>query len=233
VAPFAIPSAAEFRSPPPPPLQSRRYARDFAEVKAVGAEASALRPQAKADVARFYNAVLAVGVWNPVIRQVAAQRGLSMLRLARLLALANLAIHDGLVSVMETKYVYELWRPETAIREAARDGNPATDADPTFRPFIPTPCFPSYGSAHAAASYAARRIAEAFFGDAPIEVALAHPAFPGLTLEYDSFEAITDDIDDARVYGGIHFRFDQRAGALQGRRIGAWILRHELRRLPD
>jgi hypothetical protein len=68
---------------------------------------------------------------------------------------------------------------------------------------------------------------------APCPVALAHPAFPGLSLEYDSLEAITDDIDDARVYGGIHFRFDQRAGALQGRRIGAWILRHELRRLPD
>jgi hypothetical protein len=132
---------------------------------------------------------------------------------------------------MDTKYQYRFWRPETAIHSGDLDGNARTEADPDFVSFITTPCFPSYGSAHAAASYAARRIAEAFFGEDCWSVTLASPAVPGVVLHYDSFEEITSDIDDARVYGGIHFRFDQRAGARQGRRIGGFVLRHHLRPL--
>jgi hypothetical protein len=229
VTPFGIPDARQFRSEPPPPLTSRRYARDYAEVKEVGAADSPARPQGRADVARFYNAVSAVGVWNPALQQLAAARGLPLSRNARLFALVNIAISDGLVTVMETKYHYGLWRPETAIREAESDGNPRTEPDAGFVPYVTTPCFPSYGSAHAAASYAARRIAEAFFGHRCASVTLESPAVPGVVLSYDSFEEITDDIDDARVYGGIHFRFDQRAGARQGQGVGSWVYRHCLR----
>jgi hypothetical protein len=96
---------------------------------------------------------------------------------------------------------------------------------------ITTPCFPSYGSAHAAASYAARAVAEAVLGDDETEVVLSSPAVPGVALDYAAFEEITEDIDNARVYGGIHFRFDQRAGARQGRKIGAWVVKHHLRRI--
>ena len=96
--------------------------------------------------------------------------------------------------------------------------------------FVTTPCFPSYGSAHAAASYAARTVAEAVLGDEETEIVLSSPAVPDVIREYTTFEEITDDIDDARVYGGIHFRFDQRAGARQGRKIGAWVVKHYLRR---
>jgi hypothetical protein len=97
-------------------------------------------------------------------------------------------------------------------------------------PFIAAPCFPGYGSAHAAAGYAARRIAERILGAGPHSITLSSPAVPGVTLHYTSFEEITDDIDDARVYGGIHFRFDQQAGARQGRRIGTYIHQHNLLR---
>jgi hypothetical protein len=230
VTPFGIKSAEQFRSAPPPALGSRVYARDYNEVREVGDASSAARSQGKADIARFYNVVLAVATWNPAVAQVAAARGTSRSQNARLLALLNMAISDGLVAVMETKYRYNFWRPETAIRAGDIDGNPKTDGDPAFAPFITTPCFPSYGSAHAAASNAARRIAEAFFGDDGISVSLSHPAVPGVVLDYESFEEITADIDDARVYGGIHFRFDQRAGARQGRQIGTWIYRHYLKR---
>jgi hypothetical protein len=231
VKPFGIRSATQFRSEPPPPLTSRKYARDYDEVKEVGAADSLVRPTGRADVARFYNAVLAVATWNPVVRQVASARGTSLSQNARLFALLNMAVSDALVSVMDTKYQYRFWRPETAIHSGDLDGNPRTEGDPDFVPFITTPCFPSYGSAHAAASYAARRIAEAFFGEDCWSVTLASPAVPGVVLHYDSFEEITSDIDDARVYGGIHFRFDQRAGARQGRRIGGFVLRHHLRPL--
>jgi hypothetical protein len=230
VAPFGVPAVDRFHSGPPPPLTSRRYARDLNEVQEVGARASAARTQHQTDLARFYNAVLAVATWNPVVRQLASMRRSSLVADARLFALLNMAISDGLVAVMHTKYAYTVWRPETAIQRAEDDGNPWTGGDPSFQPLVAAPCFPSYGSAHAAASHAARRIAEAFFGDEFPAVMLTHPAMPDITLEYTTFGDITDDIDTARIYGGIHFRFDQRAGARQGRRIGAWVYAHNLRK---
>ena len=229
VAPFAMTSADQFRSVRPPRLSNGRYARDFNEVKEVGALNSATRPQHKADVARFYAAVLAVATWNPAVAQVTLTQQRSLSFNARLFALLNMAMSDGLVAVMDTKYEFTFWRPETAIREAAGDGNRRTEADPGWEPLIPAPCFPGYGSAHAAASYAARRVAESLLTEDEVEVTLSNPAVPGIALEYGAFDEITDDIDDARVYGGIHFRFDQRAGARQGRKIGSWIVRHHLR----
>ena len=230
VTPFGVPAVEGFHSRPAPALSSRRYARDFEEVKEVGALASAARTAHQTDLARFYNVVLAVATWNPVVRQLAAMRAVSMAADARLFALLNMAISDGLVAVMHTKYEYTVWRPETAIHRADEDGNPWTSADPSFQPLIAAPCFPSYGSAHAAASHAARHVAEAFFGDEFPAITLTHPAMPGIALEYATFDDITDDIDTARVYGGIHFRFDQRAGARQGKRIGAWVYAHNLQK---
>jgi len=231
VTPFGIPSSDYFRSDPPPALTSREYEKDFAEVKAVGGVNSPLRPQDRSDVARFYNAVLAVGTWNPTARQVAAAQGRTLSQNARAFALLNMAISDGLVAVMETKYHYTFWRPETAIHDAAADGNPNTDPDLTFVPFITTPCFPSYPSAHAAASYAALGILQRIFGAAGHSIVLSSASVPGVVLAYSSFKQITDDIDDARVYGGIHFRFDQEAGAKQGGRIAAYIQSRYLRAL--
>jgi hypothetical protein len=231
VTPFGLTSAHQFRSAPPPPLAGRRYARDLNEVRLVGAQQSEFRSPHLSDVARFYAAVLAVGTWNPAVAQVTLARGHGLSFNARLFALLNMAISDGLIAVMETKYEYDFWRPETAIRAADLDGNSRTEADAAWTPFIVAPCFPGYGSAHASASYAARAVAEALLGEDDVEVMLSHPAVPGIVLDYCAFDEITEDIDDARVYGGIHFRFDQRAGARQGRSIGKWVVRHHLR--PD
>src|SRR5690606_39835545 len=127
-----------------PRLARLRYAADFSEVKRVGSAESAARPRDRADVATWFDAVLAVAVWNPVAREFAASHPSSLTAHARALALLNMAISDALVSVMETKYHYRFWRPETAIRSGEADGNRNTAADPGFRPFISTPCFPSY-----------------------------------------------------------------------------------------
>jgi hypothetical protein len=233
VTPFGITSTDQFRSAPPPPLLSRRYARDLNEVKEVGAIDSMHRPARLADIARFYAAVLAVATWNPALAQATLRAHHSVAFNARLFALLNMAISDGAVAVMDTKYEYVFWRPETAIRAADFDGNRWTEADAGFVPFVTTPCFPSYGSAHAAAGYAARAVAELVLGDDETKMILSNAAVPGVVLEYASFDEITEDIDDARVYGGIHFRFDQRAGARQGRKIGAWVVNHHLRRVGD
>jgi hypothetical protein len=230
VTPFAIQSSSQFRSDPPPALGSVEYAKAYQEVMTVGAadaDASA-RPPDRSDVARFYNVLLAPAVWNSVAGQLAAASGTSLSENARAFALTNMAMSDALVSVMETKYAYVFWRPETAIHLGDADLNARTVPDVSFTPFITTPCFPSYGSAHASASYAARKVIEEIWGAGGHDITLSAPTLNNLTLTYTTLKAITDDIDDARVYGGIHFRFDQQAGGRQGWQIGDWVLENRL-----
>jgi hypothetical protein len=231
VAPFGIKTSDQFRSAAPPALTSLRYAKDFREVKAVGAADSTARSERLTTVARFYNAYLAAAVWNSVARQLAVAQRTSLSYNARAFALLNMAISDGLVSSMETKYHYRLWRPETAIREADIDNNPATNPGETFVPLITTPCFPSFPSAHASGSYAGRTVIERLFGEVRHPLMLSTPALPGITLRYSNLESITDDIDNARIYGGIHFRFDQQSGRRQGRAVGDYVIEHNLRRI--
>lgn len=229
ITPFGVERSDQFRSDPPPSLTSRRYARDFNEVKEVGGVDSPNRPPDRTDVARYYAAVLALPTWNPVAQQVALGRKSSLSENARAFALLNMAMMDAVISVFETKYHYTFWRPETAIPVADTDDNPKTDPDPNFTPFITTPCHPSYPSAHASIGHAAREVLERLFGEGPHWIELSNPAVPDVKLQYTSLQEITSDIDDARIYGGIHFRFDQRAGAKQGHQIGAYMYRHYLR----
>jgi len=228
VDPFGVQTSAQFRSAPPPSLSSPEYARDYAEVMSVGAIDSQARPSERADVARLYASLLAVGVWNTAAQQLATAQPLSLTEHARILALLNMSLSDALVTNFETKYHYRLWRPETAIRAGGADGNERTIADDDFVPYIAAPCFPSYPSAHASGSYAGRSILERVWGGGGHSITLSHPAVPGVSLSYSSLKQITDDIDDARIYGGIHFRFDQEAGAIQGRRVAQYVFAHSL-----
>ena len=228
--PFAIETTDQFRSAPPPALTSRRYTRDFWEVRLVGGVDSRFRPQSRADVAQFYAATAPVTAWNAAASQVAVEQGRSMSENARALALLNVAISDAQASVFETKYHYNFWRPETAIRAGDADGNLFTRGDPDFKPFVLTPCFPSYASGHGSSSGAAREVLERILGARHHFITLSNPAVAGVVLQYSNFQQITRDIDDARVYGGIHFRFDQEAAAKLGRQVGAYVHRHTLRR---
>jgi len=219
----------QFLPGPPPALTSRSYAKDYAEVKALGSLNSTERPKDRADVPRFFAASSPSFAFNLAARQVAVAQGKSMLENARALALLNMAINDSLVASFGAKYYYLLWRPETAIRAGTLDGNANTDPDLTFAPFITTPCFPSYPSNHASASNAAAEIMRRLYGAGGHHITMTSPAVPGVMLHYATLKQITDDVDDARVYGGIHFRFDQEAGARLGREIAAFIYRHNLR----
>ena len=226
VTPFGLEDGAQFRASPPPALRSARYARDYNEVKSVGAVNSPVRPQDRTDVARFH---AAVGVWNAAARQASAAQGKTLSENARDFALLTMAQSDGLISSMESKYYYNSWRPVTAIQAGHTDRNPGTAPDPTWLPLIGTPLFPSYPSNHASGSGAARRVLEHVYGKDGHAITLTSPRVPGVVLEYTAWEQITDDIDDARIYGGIHFRFDQEAGSRMGRRVGSYILRNHLR----
>jgi len=229
VTPFGIPSASEFLLDAPPALTSHEYAKAYNEVMTVGSIDSTERPQDRANVALFYAASSPTLVFNQAVQQVAQEQGRSLSENARALAVMNIAMNDSLVASFLNKYHYNFWRPETAIHAGDTDGNPKTDPDPSFVPFITTPCFPSYPSNHGSASNGAAEILRRIYGEGGHFITLSNPAVPDIVLQYTTFKQITDDISDARVYGGIHFRTDQVAGERLGRAIGKAVYKNNLR----
>jgi PAP2 superfamily len=233
VTPFGIPSARDFPLDPPPALASRAYAKAYNEVMTVGSTDSTERPQDRANVALFYAASSPTQVFNQALQQVAQERWRSLSENARALAVMNMAMNDSLVASFLIKYHYNFWRPETAIHAGDADGNPKTDPDPSFVPFVTTPCFPSYPSNHGSAANAAAQILKRIYGEGWHFMTLSNPAVPDIVLQYTTFDQITDDISDARVYGGIHFRTDQVAGERLGKAIGMAVYKNNLRRMHD
>jgi hypothetical protein len=228
VAPFGVQSAADFLLEPPPAITSSQYAKDYDEVKRVGSKFSAERPADRSDVADFYAASSPGMLFNSAARQLSVARGDSLSRNARNLALVNMAMNDALVASFLNKYHYDYWRPETAIRLGDTDGNDKTDPDAAFEPYIATPCFPSYPSNHAAGSYAGAEILRRIYGAGGHSLTLENPAVPAIVFHYSELKQITDNVDDARVYGGIHYRFDQDAGGKLGRGVATYVYKNNL-----
>jgi membrane-associated phospholipid phosphatase len=233
VTPFGIRNAKDFLLDPPPALWSNEYAKTYNEVMTVGSLDSTERPPDRSDVATYYAATSPTQAFNQAARQIAQEQRRSLSENARALALINMAISDSLVAAFFNKYQYNFWRPETAIHAGDTDGNRKTDPDPNWLPFIVTPCFPSYPSNHGSAANAAAAVMRRLYGEAGHSMTLSNPAVPTIVLQYTSFRQITDDISDARVYGGIHFRTDQDAGALLGLAIGKEVYKHNLRPVHD
>jgi hypothetical protein len=232
ITPFGIPNVSEFLLDPPPALDSNQYAKAYNEVKAVGSGSanSTERPPDRADVVLFYAASSPTLIFNQAARQIVAQEGWhSLSENARAFALINMAINDGAIASFYNKYHYNFWRPETAIHAGDTDGNRKTDADPNWVPFIPAPCFPGYPSNHGSLSNAGAEVLRRLYGEAGHAITLSNPAVPTIVLHYGSFRQITDDVSDARVYGGIHFRTDQDAGARLGRAVGTAVYKNNLR----
>jgi hypothetical protein len=227
VKPFGVVSSAQFRAEPPPALTSERYARDFKEVLKVGGITSAHRSRHKASVARIYASQPPHQGWNLVARQIINRRDDDITETARTLALLNMSLADAHFTVFESKYFYRTWRPETAIPRAAEDGNPNT-APSAFIPFVTTPCFPGYPSAHGVGAGAASRILSRTYGRQHT-VINSHPSVPGVVLTFDDLLDVVKAVSDARVYGGIHFRSDQDAAEHQGRSVAQWNLDNHLR----
>ena len=233
ITPFGIRSAKDFLLGPPPALRSNEYAKTYNEVMTVGSIDSTERPPDRSEVATYYAATSPTQAFNQAARQIAQEQRRTLSENARALALINMAINDSLIAAFFNKYRYNFWRPETAIHGGDTDGNPKTEADPSWQPFIVTPCFPSYPSNHGSAANAAAAVMRRLYGEGGHSITLSNPAAPTIVLQYSSFKQITSDISDARVYGGIHFRTDQDAGALLGLAIGREVYKHNLRPMQD
>lgn len=232
VTPFAIASAWDFLLSPPPYLGSNTYRKDYQEVAAMGAQSSALRSTDRSEVARLYAASSPTYLLSMATRQILAGRGASSAESARALALVYMAINDALIASFLNKYHHNHWRPETGIRNGDLDGDARTVQDGAFTPFIGTPCFPSYPSNHASGSGAGLEAIRRLFGAAGHDITLTNtvPALGSLpsttiTRTYSQLDAIGNDVDDARVLGGIHWRYDQVAGNALGRAVATEVVK--------
>ncbi|MEO5741304.1 MAG: vanadium-dependent haloperoxidase [Vicinamibacterales bacterium] len=219
VMPFVIGHARQFLVGPPPSLTSAAYAADFNEAKAIGSATSTTRTAEQTLIARLFAGLAPATtysvplMWNVLMRDLAQERGLSALETARFFALTNMAWHDALHVSFYGKYLYGFWRPTTAIREAARDGNAATEADPNWLSLIPSPPYPTYPGNYACASGAMTRIFERVFGrdNIPLSMTWATPDGGTIRRSYNGFRQLADEAARSRVYGGIHFNFDSTA----------------------
>jgi hypothetical protein len=218
VTPFIVPNVAATPIDGPPALSSEAFARDFGEIKSVGARFSTTRTADQTAVAIFWT-VQTLVPWNAAARAAALARGNSVHENARVFALLNMAAADSQIATFAIKYRLAYWRPVTAIRNAASLNDRRLVADPAWEPLIGTPPQPDYPSAHTSASGAAEAVLIAAFGDA-VDVSVTHPPVFGVTRTYRAFSQMGTEVEDARVWGGIHFRTADVAGRDLGRRIG-------------
>ena len=219
--PWLMARADEFRPGPPPALASATWARDFEEVKTIGSRASTRRTPEQTEIARFWEFSLPSIYFN-VVRSVAAAPGRDVARNARLYAAAAQAMDDALIAVMDAKYHYNFWRPVTAIRNADQDGNDATERDAGWAPLIDNPLHPEYPSAHNILAGAVGALLKAELGNAPVPVlSTVSPTLKGVTRRWTNLDDFMQEVANARVYEGIHYRNSTEVGLSMGRRIGA------------
>ena len=227
VTPWIMRSPAQFRPGPPPAIDSDLYMMDFNEVKDIGAQNSVVRIGLETDVATWW-VPSAVILWNPIASQVAAARKLSISESSRMFALLNIAAADAAIACYDSKYTYNFWRPISAIRSA--DGFRIAP-DPNWLSLLATPPFPEYPSAHNEISGAMAQILISLFGDKPGVTMVAHsPAHPGFDHLWFRFTQGIDEVINARVWEGIHFRNSDEQGMRAGRCVGQFVVRHALRR---
>ncbi len=230
MTPWVIQSPSQFRPSGPPALDSAEYTADFNEVKVMGMNSSPSRTPDETDAALFWNPGNPPDFWDPVATILAERHHFGLLQTARLLAQVNLAMSDAIIGCWDAKYTYVSWRPITAIRLADTDGNPETVADPTWTPLLVTPPFPGYPSAHSCASSAAARVLSHYFGE-DTAITVTNDALPGQVRSFPNFSAALEEIVNARVFGGIHFRTDCNAGQALGNAVGEYVLKHSLCRI--
>jgi membrane-associated phospholipid phosphatase len=230
LTPFALKSTHQFRAPPPPALTSREYALNVNMTKSLGATFSTTRTADQTAAALFWYENGQIH-FNALARDLATQHGLSLSRTARLFALLNVAMADGAMTVFDTKYAYNFWRPIAAIRGAAEDGNDATSPDPAWDSLLPlVAAHPEYTSQHAVIAAAAATVLASFFGDrTTFTLSTGSGDANGVVPRtYRSFSAAAEENAASRVWLGWHFPISVHIGTIQGRLVAGFVLGHIL-----
>lgn len=230
VRPFALKTGDAVRPPAPYALTSAQWAKDYNEVKTMGAKTGSARTPEQSDIARFW-ALTGAATYNPVVRQIAAAKKLDLLDNARLFALVAIATADAPIAVFDAKYAYGFWRPVTAIRNGDMDGNDATERDAAWEPFIPTPMHPEYPCAHCIFQGSAASVLQVLYGDSVPRFSLTSTTAPGVTRSFERLSDYVAEVISARVYDGVHYRASGEVGAAMGRKIGEYTVQNFLKPL--
>lgn len=218
--PWAMRSGDEFRPGPPASLDSAQWARDFEEIRALGAKNSTVRTPAQTEIARFWE-YTGPSIYFSLVRSVAEGEGRDPARNARLLAAAGRAMDEALIAVFDAKYSYQFWRPITAIRNGDLDGNDATERDAHWVPLIETPMHPEYPCAHCSLAGAVGTVLQRETGRDEIPgLCITSPAMPGVKMKYGSVEDFIQQVATARILDGVHYRTSTEAGIELGRKVG-------------
>ncbi len=234
VQPWAMTSGSQFRPVALPALTSAAYAAALNEVKTIGSSISATRTADQTAIANFWanggGTATPPGHWNVVAQIVAEDRHNSLEDNARLFAMLNIGLADAAIASWDAKYETNFWRPVTAIQSADIDNNAATVADPSWTPLLTTPAFPSYTSGHSTFSGAAAAVLKGFFGTDRVHFVLPSEAAGVADRAFSSFSQAAAESGISRIYGGIHFSFDNVAGLDAGERLGKYVVRNLLKK---
>ena len=226
--PFALERAEQFRPPPPPAVTSPQYTTDFDEIKSLGQNSSTTRSAEQTDIGRFWGAAPVQNVWNQIAQMAGASFDNSLEQNARMFALLETSLADGVIALYDAKYAYHRWRPVTAVRAADDDGNPDTTGDPNWTPLAVTALDPSYVGAHAEISQSAATTLRDFFGTDRVDFSLTNPTLPGIVRSFQSFSQAANEAAASRIYAGQHFRYDEDAGQALGDEVGDFVFDHLL-----
>jgi hypothetical protein len=230
VSPWVMTSVSQFRPGPPPALDSETWTRDVNEIREIGARNSTVRTAEQTTIGRFWFLV-GPRSYNPIVRQAAMAKNMDVVDCARLFALTSIAGNDALVAVFDAKYQYNLWRPVTAIRNADTTQNPATPREESWLPLGDTPMHPEYPCAHCITSAAVSTVLRNIVGDEFGEFSLTSPSAPGVTRKWTRLQDYSDEVANARIYAGFHYRFSTEVGKDMGKKIGELTVSTQLRGL--
>ena len=231
VTPFAIERARQFRPVPPPPLTSPEYTAAFKQVKEIGIAINTNPPSETTNIGRFWNGAIQ-NYWNEITQTEVEAHHLTTAQAARVFALLNVTLADEVIAFYDAKYTYNFWRPVTAIRAAAKDGNPSTVEDATWLPQSGnTAADPSYPGAHATISAGAAFILTRFFGHKRLHLNVTSEVLPGVARSFDSFAAVRDEASVSRVFAGQHFSTDEAAGEVLGKAVAEFAAKNVMTRV--
>jgi hypothetical protein len=238
--PFALPTPYYYLPRRPPALNSQEYADAVNEIKAIGGATSTVRTAEQTLSARLWASVGYkenwAGVWNGVARTMTYTRTFSLIESARMFALLNVSMMDGVHVAQASKYVYQVWRPVTAIQRAGEDMNPATDADPTWMPLLTTPPYPSYAGNMACIGAASARALALYFGTNNIPVSFQWSSTDGINYVargFSGFWQLAEHQAASREYGGIHFHFDTTASQEVCPKVAGYVYANFMRPKRD
>jgi len=228
--PFAMNTGSQFRPVPQISLGGEEWARDYNEIKDYGGLGSTKRTGQQTETARFW--INPLTGYQPFLRQLVVAKQMDVADSARFMALAVIGLNDAIIAVLDAKYHYNFWRPITAIRNGDIDGNPATVRDATWQPLGPTPMHPEYPCSHCIQSGAVAGVVKTVLGTDDIpEIALTNPALPGVVHRFTNVAAMTEEVANARIWAGFHYRFSTRVGTQMGFQIGDYVVKSRMQQV--